>query len=718
MQKIRDYFTLEQDNYSIRSVLLLILIAWIFGVAVRMIWVFQHQDIEQYRWNDQFMINTNDGYYWAEGARDLITKPEFVDELSPVNRALPIITAAFAKLLPFISFETLIFYLPALLSSLIVVPIILIGHSLSLTRVGFVASLLAVIAHSYYNRTMVGYYDDDALVIVLPLLVLFSLILGVRKQDNRYLVALLLTTLISHWYYPGSYSLHIAMTLMLLIYTLAFHRKEMFNYKLIGFSLLALAYIGFWLKFAVAFAFLAIFLYFKERADKFTLPFLAISVVFVLMSGGFAPIISQLESYVFRSTVAASSSDLHFYNVVQTVREAGAISFDTFSSRISGHPITFVLALFGTAFFMIAHRVMLLALPFIGLGFLAYGLPPFIAPAGLRFTIYAVPILALGFSYLAFFTGSRLTKNRAVSLGITAAVTVAALVPNILHINGYRVPTVFHSSEVQRLEDLGKIANPRVDYAISWWDYGYPIRYYSFTKTLVDGGKHAGADNFAPSFILTTPNQEAASRLARSVVEINDKMVADRNYSSVIAAVMQEQNISDPTQFLISLGDDSYKLPEKTREIYLVLPFRMGDIFQTVALFSHTDLATGRQFPAPFFARVVATNNSPTAVTFSNGYILNLQTGTIAINRQNIQLRDFITIQADNSGREYINAQRVNPNGQLNLIYFASMGVFWIVDDRAFSSNYVQLFALGNYDPRYLEPVIVKPDMKIYRLKI
>src|SRR5690606_27326019 len=112
------------------------------------------------------MINTNDGYYWAEGARDRLENPAVTDELSPVSRAVPVITAVIAKPLPFVSLETLILYLPAVLGSLIVVPIILIGRALNHTGAGFAASLIAVIAWSYYNRTMVGYYDDDMLVIV------------------------------------------------------------------------------------------------------------------------------------------------------------------------------------------------------------------------------------------------------------------------------------------------------------------------------------------------------------------------------------------------------------------------------------------------------------------------------------------------------------------------------------------------------------------------
>lgn len=709
-------FRFDEQQTSTRTLLILIALAWIFGIAMRMIWVYQHQEFAQYKWADQLMINTNDGYYWAEGARDLLENPATINELSPVTRSLPIITAVIAKILPFVQFETLILYLPAIFGSLLVVPIILIAHSIGHTKMGFVASLIAVIAHSYYNRTMTGYYDDDMLVIVLPMMVLWSLIYGVYRHENRYLAYVLLTTLISHWYYPGSYSLHIAMSFMLLLYTLIFHRNDTYNYKLFAISLIAIAYTAFSIKLLAGFLLLFIFIKFKNLSNKIIYILAILSFIFVLFLGGFSPIISQLNDYVFRASIATTTSDLHFYNVVQTVREAGAISFDTFASRISGHTITFLLAFIGTVFLMISHRAFLLALPFVGLGFLAYGIPGIVAPAGLRFTIYAVPVLALGFGYLAFLIAHKITQNRVVVLAIATVLTAGAIIPNILHINDYRVPTVFNSLEVEALDKLKNMVNPRTDYAISWWDYGYPIRYYSYAKTLVDGGKHAGEDNFAASFALTIPNQLAGANLARSVVEATEK---NRDYTSpIIAQVMKEQNITNTTEFILSLTKPTYKQATKTRDIYFVLPYKMGDIFPTVMLFSNLDLSTGEQFPQPhFWSTSVASSNAQTVV-FRNGMQLNQQNGTLQIGAQIVPIKQFITTAIKPDGSSMIQSNIAHQNGRLNIIYFSHLGSFWILDDRVLNSNFVQLFALENYDRSVFEPVVMSPLIKIYKLRI
>jgi len=44
-------------------------ISYVFSFALRMIWVYQFSGDAASMWNGQLMINTNDGYYFASGAR-------------------------------------------------------------------------------------------------------------------------------------------------------------------------------------------------------------------------------------------------------------------------------------------------------------------------------------------------------------------------------------------------------------------------------------------------------------------------------------------------------------------------------------------------------------------------------------------------------------------------------------------------------------------------
>ena len=192
-----------------KKTILFILIAFAFSIVVRLIWVQQFSGAEQFKFNEQFMINTNDGYFYAEGARDIISGVSQENDLSPISSSTSNLTAIISKILPF-SFESIIFYMPAFFASLLVVPIILIGRSIGKLEVGFIAALLASIAWSYYNRTMVGYYDTDLLNIVFPIFLLWSLIWAIKTKQDKYLLFTALDIIAYRWWYPQSYALEFA----------------------------------------------------------------------------------------------------------------------------------------------------------------------------------------------------------------------------------------------------------------------------------------------------------------------------------------------------------------------------------------------------------------------------------------------------------------------------------------------------------------------------
>ena len=121
--------------------------------------------------------------------------------------------------------------------------------------------------------------------------------------------------------------------------------------------------------------------------------------------------------------------------------------------------------------------------------------------SGLRFTIYAVPTMAIGLGYLIVYL-SRFIQIKTLRYATMALLTIGALYPNYTHIKEYMMPTVMTTEEVESLAQLNKIATGE-DYVIAWWDYGFPIRYYGDVKTWIDGGKHSGDVNYPASFALT-----------------------------------------------------------------------------------------------------------------------------------------------------------------------------------------------------------------------
>jgi dolichyl-diphosphooligosaccharide--protein glycosyltransferase/undecaprenyl-diphosphooligosaccharide--protein glycosyltransferase len=685
----------------------------------------------------QFMINTNDGYYYAEGARDLLsgasTNPhakEFFDklhqfnDLSPVTSAGSQLTALFAKILPF-SFESVILFMPVFLSSLVVVPIILIAKDLKNLNMGLIAALLASIAWSYYNRTMVGYYDTDMLNIVLPMFFLWSIIWAIDTKKDIFLLITALDILVYIWWYPQSYSLEFSFFGLILAYTLIFDRKSIYNYKLLAIMMFAMMSLDGFIRLPIV---LAIFYAFKqEKFDKYVYYILGLAVIGFFVSGGFSPIWGKLQAYVFTDKISVGKEglNLHFFTVMQTIREAGHIPFETFANRISGHTITFIVSVLGYLYLMYKHKIMIFALPLVGLGFLA-------SVGGLRFTIYAVPILAFGIAFLI----TEVSMRFPIKLGMTEskiqylmmiALTLAILYPNYRHIDSYKVPTVFNKDEVKVLDVL-KTKASREDYVISWWDYGYPIRYYADVKTLGDGSKHSGSVNFPLSFMLTHTQKEAA-QMARLDVEYTEKTfkfvkehaaeIKDKNLTifTNIEQMTTDYGFKDTNDFLATLKSD-IKLPKKTRDIYFFLPFKMLNILPTVNLFSNINLMTGAQSKAPFIFISHNFKDSGKILQLGSNVSLNKQDMSMNLGKNRVSLRRFVKTRYDKQMKYILNTQLIDFTANLSLIYMSSYNTFLLIDEKTYNSLYIQLMVLENYDHDLFEKVESNPYVKVYRLKI
>lgn len=672
------------------------------------------------------MINTNDGYFWAEGARDLLRGITKQHDLSPISEATSWLTYFCAKLLP-LPFETIILYMPAVLGSLLVVPIILIAHNFKMIEMGFLAALLGSIAVSYYNRTMVGYFDTDMLNIVLPTFLLWSLVLAFRTNEEKYLLITALEIIAYRWWYPQSYSLEFSYFGLILVYTLIFERKNIFYFKLMAIMLLAMMGLPSFIRLGIVLVAYCILK--QKKFQHYLWHILGLAIALFSLTGGLSPIWGQLKNYIFKDAIAISQDTLplHFFSVMQTVREAGQIDFITFAERISGHIVTFIFSLIGYILMVRKYPVMLLGLPLLGLGFLALW-------GGLRFTIYAVPVCALGASYFLFVWAEWILKtfdNKVLGQIIKSSFVIVAslgvLYPNIAHIIEYRVPTVMNKAEVTQLDALSHEANCE-DYVVAWWDYGYPIRYYSDTKTLIDGGKHEGNVNFPVSFMLTN-NQESAARLARLEVEYTEKafILAEQNETKPKNEKIKIQNntaqmtldygFKDANDFLEAL-QTPLALPEKTRDIYFYLPYRMMGIFPTVAQFSNIDVMSGKMVRQPFFFSTTQFQDTGSSVNFGSGLVLDKAKGMLKVGAQDVPVKYFIQTSYTPDLKLKKEQQMLYADGKLSIIYMQAYNTFLIVDEPMLNSTYVQLFVLENYDPHFFEPISLEAYAKIYRLKI
>ena len=689
----------------------LMLVAYIFSFAIRMIWVYQFQDNPNFYWNDQLMINTNDGYTWAAGAQNILYG---MHEHNPGIRnmwsnATIFFTVLFVKITPF-SLETVILYMPTVISSLVVVPIILIARLYGQSVWGFFAALLGSIAWSYYNRTMTGYYDTDMFSAMAPMFILYFLMKSTIDFNLKSALYAAIAIAIYPFLYDAGASIVYAMGIIYAAYLVFYHRNETNTYYsmiLVFFALLHLPISAPFNYLTTIAILIALYMYFQKTTiaqQKLIIVAGILLVLFMYFGNVFGLIIGKVMSYV---TTGTSTEGLHFYGVHQTIREAGKIPFQTFANRIAGSELGVILSFIGYIVLVAKHRAFILALPLVGIGVFALW-------GGLRFTVYAVPVAALSVIYLFHVMVTMISHKKSIYIVSMALLTALMLAPNIEHIMGYKVPTVLNKSEVQDLEKLKSISNSK-DYTLTWWDYGYPVWFYSNTNTIIDGGKHQN-DNFIISKIMQTSSPELAARLSRVAVET----YVDSNYSIIADTLFKNEKKDqvDPNILLAELENGTYAMPQKTRDIYLYLPFRMLNIFPTVSVFGNLDLTTGKAIRKIVFYPTVAISNQKGMLKFQNGITFNSQTGRIKLGQTESDVKYFIATQNTRDNKIQLQSQLYHADGKYAVVYMKSYNRFIVMDIETFQSTYVQMFILGKYDKRLYELVIASPYTRIYKLKI
>ena len=790
--KLKEHFARYDSFY------LFLVLAYAFSVLCRLYWVWWASDFDSFKFNDSLMIISNDGYVFAEGARDKIAGFHQPNDLSFIDSPLAILTYFVYNLTPF-SFESIILYMSVFLSSLIVVPVLLIARIYGNLKAGFVAALLASVANSYYNRTMAGYFDTDMLVISLPMLLIYCMLRFIIKKDALSLIAMPLIMIFYLWYYPSSYTLNCALIALFVLYALVFHRRETIFYFAGVLMMITLSNEAWYYESALITLLFALWGFKNEWFKlKFIIVIFVFAFVFVALSGGFNAIWYQLSFYIFKSDVLNVAQSFAYFNVSQTIQEASNIGLSMFMQRISASELAFLLSCFGLVLLLKQHKSFILALPMLALGFLALR-------GGLRFTIYAVPVMALGFGFGLFWLISQIQKFKSklgqirfselfystriyqilfvtyiilfvyfcminlefvnkdsimlilrqfgfltqllflsvfgliffemlrakyLNLARYFVILVAlffSLGYAFLHIYTYKASSVFNHNEVLILNSLKGIAD-REDYVVAWWDYGYPVRYYSDVKTLVDGGKHLGKDNFFASFVLSQ-NERAGANLARLAVEYTEKSFYERNdtllQSDLLKAMMRDyaagETSNDALIFLNSLKNPNFTLKTpKTRDIFVYMPLRMAMIFSTVASFSKIDLATG-EINSPFVFSTAMNLGAleDGSYALSNGMVLANDFTALYVSNRALKIHsitDFNSIK-----NKDFKQTLVDENGDFFVFYFKeNFGLpvqFIIMDKTMFESAFVQMFFFENYDKSLYELVLNEKEAKVYKLK-
>jgi len=704
--------TLGYKQKNIKQLFFYILSTYILSIAVRLFLYYQASDNSNYFYNGNIIpLWTADaglyGYY-ANQILSGISYP-FVAEYMPGYLLSWIVNTTG------VSLDRVLFFAPAFLSSLVVIPIILIANRYKMATFGLFSAFIGSVMSSYYYRTHLGYYDTDVLNVFFPLLAIYFLIKVVEDKhilDATY--ASLSLILFALWYHSSS-AIILGIIAIYFLYIILFDRKDTYAYQALFLLAIALLSIAILFKLILLLILTALFLRLPETIKinyKYYLGVIFVGVVAVSLLADTAKYYERVDNYINKSSsikIESKDGTLKLNSTLSSVKEAKGISWSELAQRVSGTIPFFILALLGYIALLIRYKSMLLTLPLVIVTFLSM-------VAGLRFTLYGVMIFsfAMVFGVHLIFNhilkwGDFSTKISTTVSNIFISLVMIFALNNIYNYNKQSLaPTLFNTKDdIKKLDEL-KSTLKKNDFIMTWWDYGWLLWYYTNNKnTLIDNGKHQ-QDNFIVSKILLSDSQTFTKNASQFFVEKYYEGMAKGS-----SRVMDYFTQNYPMSYLNELKKEDIELPKPTRDIYIILHKYMLNSLGTIESFSNLNIKSGKNYSSDFINMGYLTKkyDASQKILNTNNFSINLQKGEIASKAGDMKVKKISIIE------EY--------KIKFEKSYIVSTGSNIIIHDgkalllkpKMYNSFLIQALVFNNYNRDYFEKVSQSDNFLILKIK-
>lgn len=718
----------DEEKMTWKGVALLIAVAYIFNCLTRFAWIILTKDATAFFWDGQLMTNTHDGLYWGS----ILQKALFgwhngnVLLSESITSALPFFSYLLVKIFS-LKLETVMLYFPVFAAGLLSIPMLLIGRLFKNSWWGFCAAILTGTGIGFYSRSLAGYFDTDVFALTILLFALYLLLAGTKTKKLTYALWTAVLIVAAPFFYSNLQAMIYGLVICYIGYNIIWNRRESFIWPHIILITCAFWSNRFWAGLYIngnyagqiaqlLFVGLIFYILLKTQSDerhkKIILYSAIISIVlFTVLNSPAQNNIRYTITHYFNRQAETAQQTLYFEPVIKTISEAQTVKLPALAERSIGSLAAFILGLLGYLLLIIKKPLFLIASPLVALGF-------FSMLGGSRFAIFIGPILALGIIYLTFETLSLIMKNngwrekRLIILLLALIFTIVLLYPNAQYIKKYIPGPVLLSDRVQTLTQLGSIAKP-TDYVVSWWDYGSSVWFYSGLNTVASPSAQDNSTLYLLSRILSTANPLETANLSRWAVE---------RFVLALEAYFMPGSWEGrhPVEFLTSAETKEFRLPTKTRDIYLFLPIDILSIYYPIATYSNLDITTGKPLREINF---FASNNYEQKGTIvsipSQGIEIDFNKLTLRLaNQKMVATKVFHVVYYDKEGKLHAENMVKNPNADMHVIMMRDQHFVLIMDDKMFNSSLIQMLVFENYDAKLFEPTILAPSAKIYKLKI
>ena len=715
LKNISDILKLQPEQGPEKHLYLYLFIAYTFGVALRFMLLYQSKDISSL-WIDgaPLPIWTADAGRYGFFAKEILSGVDYPSD--------PIYTPGY--LIAFITsflqadIDWVMLLLPIFLAPLIVIPMILIGKALKLTQFGFLSALVSVTAINFYMRTYLGYMDTDGLNLFFILMIVYFMIKTLLSNNLLYALGGGLTILAFSLWYHSSASINLAIIAAFFTITFIFYRQNSSNYQ--AFIIFSIALIPYNTAILASVLLITSLLFtllnrYKTFSYQYYLIVLFFGIVLVLSIFDLSHYYHRAMQYFNKETLNTFDGNgitYHYTSFLQYVSETQKAYFWNSQPGLSNMLIYTLFATIGYLLLSIAYPAMWIFLPILLLGLLSFLL-------GVRFTLYASPVLSFGIIYIFYILrNSILYKYPKADLEkfmyFTTSIILIFMINNIFLYNNIlkrNIYPLFKGEEAKLLKNLSKDLS-KDDKIIASWELGWPLWYYTgYQNTLTDNGLHGGPDTHAIAKIFMSPNQQFTYNTSKY---LSAKLSESEQHGSkfILPYLARSQDLN----ILFENLEKDFPAVQSKGDTYILVHSNMLNYIDIFGQFAATDMKTGKGKGVEEFSAFVLDgpyipdDNSTTGIP----YIFDHKKGTFMLPFSKVEqkINRVITIDKHQMNKEYL----FHANSSYYLIAEDNKYLFYI-NRSTLQSFLIQTFLLDNYDRRYFEKVSETKRMKIFKVK-
>ncbi|SFV71628.1 Oligosaccharyltransferase PglB [hydrothermal vent metagenome] len=342
---------------------------------------------------------------------------------------------------------------------------------------------------------------------------------------------------------------------------------------------------------------------------------------------------------------------------------------------------------------------MLIALPMLGLGLLSIY-------TGVRFHIYATTIFVISYFFLLYSIIEYLKIKKSFAIFLILLFTVPSLYENskiIQYWNTQGAKPVFYPEQVKALRNLEKQVKSN-DYAVTWWDFGGTLRYYTGLTTMINNATHH-ADNYTVANILLSDSSKFTHHATHYFYDLFEK-----HKSNAIYRGLQAHNDSE---ILFDYIEHDYVPPKKNRDKYIILPSQLAPLIYTMYVFANIDPLSGKKLTNHIFKRFRKTREDKQFVYLHDHSKIDKHTSKLSTQNKIFAIKNISLLRYKNNKKE-VRHTKVSNKG-LHLI--VKDNEYYIMDDYFYNSIVVQMLFFNNYDKKYFSPIYEGKTISIYTVK-